>query len=105
MNQACINTSSLKHDIILCYEELRSNVLQDPFYLSQSKNLFQNRGMLLWLKNVEKLNMDLTYQKEEINTDILTNFSISNNAGIRKNGLSNLLAGIIINIYPEVLYV
>jgi len=88
---------------IQCYEELRFNVLFDPFYVSQSRNLLQSRGMLWWIKNVEIVYAEFSY--EEFNTDVLSNFSSSHNKKGVQNRLCSLLANIIVTIHPEVLYV
>lgn len=84
------------------YEELRSNIFQDPFNASQGRYLLQSRGMLWWLKSVNMLKTKLC---DEIRPDSLTTYpKVKSKRGFQQK-LSMLLAEIILNIYPEALYV
>lgn len=89
---------------IKCYEELRFNVLDDPFFTSQGKYLLQNRGMFWWLKTVETLNTKLEAETVEIEQDLFNPvFSPGHEEGFR-NSLSILLADIVLNIQRGVNY-
>lgn len=101
MDTLCLNKG---FEPIKCYEELRFNVLDDPFYTSQGKYLLQNRGMFWWLKTIETLNTQLETETVEIEQELFKPvFSPGHEEGFR-NRLSILLADIVLNIQRGVNY-
>lgn len=97
--------SHTEFDPIKCYEELRFNILGDPFYTSRGRYLLENQGMFCWLNSVGLLNAQLSSQTPAIDMDSLKSFSIVESMEMSQNSLSVLLAEVILNIYPEVIYV
>jgi len=91
-------------DPVRCYEELRVNILEDPFYSSWGKGVLQNRGMLCWLDSVNMFNVSITTDDMPgIETMAIYN-GINPDDGFR-NKLKTLLADITVNLYREAIYV
>ena len=90
-------------DPVRCYEELRVNILEDPFYSSWGKGVLQNRGMLCWLDSVNMFNVRITTDNMPgIETMAIYN-GINPDDGFR-NKLKTLLADITVNLYREAIY-
>jgi len=91
-------------DPVRCYEELRVNILEDPFYSSWGKGVLQHRGMRCWLDGVTMINARITAD------DMLDIESIPSQRGLNtdkgfRNELKALLADITANLYREALHV
>jgi hypothetical protein len=91
-------------DPVRCYEELRVNILEDPFYSSWGKGVLRNRGMLCWLDNVNMLNARITTDDMPGIETIPSHNGNNPDYGFR-NKLKTLLADITVNLYREALYV
>jgi hypothetical protein len=91
-------------DPVRCYEELRVNILEDPFYSSWGKGVLQNRGMLWWLDSVNMFNVRITTDDMPGIETIPSYNGINPDDGLRKK-LKALLADITVNLYREALYV
>jgi hypothetical protein len=90
-------------DPVRCYEELRVNILEDPFYSSWGKGVLQNRGMLCWIDSVNMFNVRITTgDMPEIETMASYN-GINRDDGFR-NKLKTLLADITLNLYREAIH-
>jgi hypothetical protein len=89
-------------DPVRCYEELRVNILEDPFYSSWGKGALQNRGMLCWLNSVNMLNIRIT-DNEMPAPDTTVPCNGLNPDGFR-NELRALLADITVSLYREASY-
>jgi len=89
-------------DPVRCYEELRVNILEDPFYSSWGKGVLQNRGMLCWLDSVNIFNVRITTDDMPGIEAIACNGTNPDN-GFR-NKLKTLLADITVNLYREAIY-
>jgi hypothetical protein len=91
-------------DPVRCYEELRVNILEDPFYSSWGKGVLQNRGMLCWLDSVNMFNVRIrTGDMPGIET--IDSYNGSNPDDGFRNKLKTLLADITVNLYREAIYV
>lgn len=89
-------------DPVRCYEELRVNILEDPFYSSWGKGVLQNRGMLCWLDSVNIFNVRIMTDDMPGIEAIAYNGTNPDN-GFR-NKLKTLLADITVNLYREAIY-
>lgn len=87
-----------------CYEELRVNILEDPFYSSWGKGVLQNRGMLYWFDSVNMLNTRMTSDDMLGGETLISCSGINPDDGFR-NKLKTLLADITMTLYREALYV
>ena len=97
---------STSFDPVACYEELRTNVLAEPGYASQSSHLFQRKGMGCWLTQLDTMNLCLASAAvaDGIGADL---FKVNNSGQFSSptglhSRLSPILAEIILTIYPEV---
>lgn len=90
-------------DPVRCYEELRVNILEDPFYSSWGKGVLQNRGMLYWLDSVNMFNVRITTDDMPGIEAMVSYNGINPDDGFR-NKLKTLLADITVNLYREVIY-
>lgn len=90
-------------DPVKCYEELRVNVLEDPFYRSWGKGVLQNRGMLCWLDSVNMFNVRITADAPSVIEAAASCNEVNHDEGFR-NKLKTLLADITLNIYREAIY-
>jgi hypothetical protein len=90
-------------DPVRCYEELRVNILEDPFYNSWGKGVLQNRGMLCWLDSVNMFNVRITTD-DMLGIETMASYiGINPDDGFR-NKLKTLLADITVNLYREAIY-
>ena len=95
--------SSITFDPICCYEELRLNILEEPFYISRGRDLLQNRGMHCWFDNINLFNEQLYTNKEDDDmNEPITSYRLKYDKGGFRNSLCMLLSDIILTIYPEV---
>jgi hypothetical protein len=90
-------------DPVSCYEELRVNILEDPFYSSWGKGVLQNRGMLCWLDSVNMFNVRITTDDMPTIEAMASYNGINPYDGFR-NKLKTLLADITVNLYREAIY-
>ncbi len=90
-------------DPVKCYEELRVNVLEDPFYSSWGKGVLQNRGMLCWLDSVNRFNVRITADDPSVIEPVASCNGVNHDEGFR-NKLKTLLADITLNLYREAIY-
>lgn len=90
-------------DPVRCYEELRVNILEDPFYSSWGKGVLQNRGMLYWLDSVNMFNIRITTDNMPGIETMASYKGINPGDGFR-NKLKTLLADITVNLYREAIY-
>ncbi len=90
-------------DPVRCYEELRVNILDDPFYSSWGKGVLQNRGMLCWLDSVNIFNVRITTDDMPGTETMASYIGINPDNGFR-NKLKTLLADITVNLYREAIY-
>lgn len=90
-------------DPVKCYEELRVNVLEDPFYSSWGKGVLQNRGMRYWLDSVNMFNVRITADDPPVIETSIPVTEINSDDGFR-NKLKTLLADITLNLYREATY-
>ena len=91
-------------DPVRCYEELRVNILEDPFYSSWGKGVLQNRGMLCWLDSVNMFNVRITTDDMPEIEALASYNGINPDDGFR-NKLKTLLADITVNLYREAIHV
>jgi len=91
-------------DPVRCYEELRVNILEDPFYSSWGKGVLQNRGMLCWLDSVNMVNVRIMADDMTAIEPTVSYKGINTDNGF-KNRLKTLLADITVNLCQEVIYV
>lgn len=93
-------------DPIRCYEDLRANILDDPFYVSRGKDVLQTRGMLCWLNSVNMLNTWIaTDEIPAIDMDTsVSSHRVKPDDGFR-NRLRILMADITVNLYREAIHV
>lgn len=91
-------------DPVRCYEELRVNILEDPFYSSWGKGVLQNRGMMYWLASVNMFNVRITTDDMPGIEALASYNGINPDDGFR-NQLKTLLADITVNLYREAIYV
>jgi hypothetical protein len=93
-----------RFDPIRCYEELRINVLEDPFYSSWGKGIFQNRGMSCWLDSVNMFTVSISSDDMPGIEPCAISYDPANpDVGFR-NKLKLLLADMTVNLYREVIY-
>ncbi|HAM51247.1 MAG TPA: hypothetical protein DCP92_11365 [Nitrospiraceae bacterium] len=91
-------------DPVRCYEELRVNILEDPFYSSWGKDVLQNRGMLCWLDSVNMFNVRITADDMPERETMAASYNEINPDDGFRNKLKTLLADITVNLYREALY-
>jgi hypothetical protein len=86
-------------DPLQCYEQLRSNILADPHYMSRGQYVLQHQGMCRWLTHIETLNSQWSADTTTIEPVLTTpSLRIAGEAGFHSQ-LNPLLADIILTIY------
>jgi hypothetical protein len=100
-----MNNSPKAFDPVKCYEQLRSNILTDPHYVSRGQYLLQQQGMYFWLNYIEMVNAYIVVDTTGIETVTFgSSGRLPSEVGFSSR-LSSLLAGIILTIHAEVHHV